>query len=667
MPDSSHDEEWKTLLINAAGALQAGDLQIARQLYDGYIVRDPARAEAFYKRAGALNALGLLELSLADYDHAIALNPRYGHAFCNRGWVLERMGRKEDAVRSYDAALSIDPGDSLALYNRGTVLRQLGSAREALASFDEAILVKPDYAEAYVNRGNILQEMWRHEDAVISFNKAIELKPIFAEAFQGRGTSLQQLKQLQPAIDSFSQALALNPHQKFVAGMRRYLQMHICDWNNLDADLEQLTLDTRRGISVCPPFAMLSLFDSPSLQRIAAEVWIRSECSATKALGAFAGRSRGRKMRVGYFSPDFRDHPVAQLIAELFEQHDRTRFELTAFSLGPSAHDDMHARLQRSFDRFIDVQDKSDVEVASLARQLEIDVAVDLCGLTEHSRTNIFALRAAPIQINYLGYPGTMGAGFIDYLIADRIVVPESQLPHFAEKVIFLPNFYLPSDSIRPPKVNPFSRRELGLPDRGFVFCCFNHVGKLMPSTFDSWMRILKQVDGSMLWLANTNSVAADQLRHEASQRGIQAGRLVFASRIDSLAEHRARLGHADLFLDTSPYNAHVTALDALWAGLPLLTLIGEAFAGRVAASLLTVIGLPELIATSRRQYEEIAVYFGNNADRMAEIRAKLLRSRANTQAFDIPRFAAYLEAAYSNVFDRYSKGLPPDHIHMEA
>jgi predicted O-linked N-acetylglucosamine transferase (SPINDLY family) len=369
---------------------------------------------------------------------------------------------------------------------------------------------------------------------------------------------------------------------------------------------------------------------------------------------------------LGYFSPDFREHPVAQLTAELFEVHDRSRFEVIAFAFGPPTHDEMRVRMERSFDRFIDVQEYSDADVTSLARKLGIDVAVDLGGLTEHCRTDIFARRAAPIQINYLGYPGTMGADFIDYVIADRTVIPQANLSHFAEKVIFLPDFYLPSDSVRPHNVGAFSREQLGLPVRAFVFCCFNHVGKLMPRTFESWMRILRQVEGSVLWLAHTNALAADRLRREAAQYEVLPDRLIFADRIDSLAEHRARLGHADLFLDTLPYNAHATALDALWAGVPILTLIGEAFAGRVAASLLNVVSLPELVTKSRQQYEELAVHLGNNPERAAEIRAKLLRNRAMTQAFDIRRFAANLEVAYARVLERYQKGQPPDHIYLE-
>ena len=663
---AAHDGEWSLLLANATSAFQVADFERAIRLYDGFIERNPNHAEAHYKRAVAFNALGKLESALSDYERAITLNPRHGYAFCNRGSVLERMDRKEDAVRSYDAALVIDPNDHLAHYNRGTVLKQLGRPLEALASFDKSILLNPEHAEAYVNRGNILQEMWRNEEAVQSFDRAIELKPIFAEAFQGRATSLRQLKRLEEAIHDFGQALAINPRQKYLPGMRRYLQMQICDWSGFDAEMRHLTEDVQAGLPVCAPFPMLTLTDEPFLHKIAAELWIRSECSSSSVLGPMAGRRRGKKIKIGYFSPDFRNHPVSQLTADLFERHDRERFEFTAFALGPSAHDAMRMRLERSFEAFVDVQNQSDLDVASLARRLEIDVAVDLGGLTEHCRTKIFSFRAAPVQISFLGYPGTMGADFFDYLIADRMVVPDSGQSHYSEKIIYLPGCYLPSDSIRPPEVNPFTRKQLGLPENAFVFCCFNNVGKLMPGTFESWTRILKRVDDSVLWLPQINVAATGNLLRETERRGIAPERLIFASRIDSLAEHRARLGHADLFLDTFPYNAHATALDALWAGLPILTRIGEAFAGRVAASLLTAIGLPELVTASPKQYEDLAVNLAENPERLGELRAKLLNNRNTSRAFDMTRFAANLESAYSLAFEQHLQGNAPDHIHLD-
>jgi predicted O-linked N-acetylglucosamine transferase (SPINDLY family) len=325
----------------------------------------------------------------------------------------------------------------------------------------------------------------------------------------------------------------------------------------------------------------------------------------------------------------------------------------------------MRARLQSAFDRFIEVRDKSDADVAMMARGLGIDIAVDLNGYTEFSRTNIFALRAAPIQINYLGYPGTMGAEYMDYLIADRTVVPEAQQSHYAERVVYLPNSYLPHDSTRTISATVFTREELGLPKEGFVFCCFNNNYKITPSTFSSWMRILGRTDNSVLWLAQNDPVTARNLQREAVRRGVKAERLVFSSRTASLSEHLARLRIADLFLDTLPYNAHASATDALWAGLPLVTRRGEAFAGRVAASLLTAIGLPELITSTEEQYEDLAVQLATSPQLLVAIKDKLHRNRSTAPLFDTRLFTKHLETAYVKILERHRAGLPPDHIYV--
>ena len=696
--DRHDDEEWQALLASATRSSQSGDFEAAIGIYDQYLDRCSNRAEAYYKRAVALTALSRLAPALADYDRAIELAPGYAFAYCNRGSVLERLDRREEAVQSFDAALEINPDDFLTHFNRGTVLQRLDRPLEALASFDQAVRLKPDYAEAFVNRGNVLHEVWqcaeaienfdkaialrpnlvaaylnrgkslqeigRNEDAIQSFDQAIALQPNFAEAFQGRGISLQRLKRLEAAIDSFDRALSLNPRLKFVRGERRYLQMQLCDWTDFHGDVQRLATSLENGEPVCTPFCMLALVDSPSLQRRAADIWIQSECTTRQALGPII-RFKRDKIRIGYFSADFRHHPVAQLTAELFERHDRRRFEIMAFAFGPPAHDGLRQRLERAFDRFTDVTNRSDLEVASLARQLEIDVAVDLGGLTEYARTKIFAMRAAPIQINYLGYPGTMGAAFIDYVIADRTVLPESQHSLYAEKVIYLPRCYLPGDSVSPPDVNPYSKSQLGLPENAFVFCCFNHVGKLLPDTFAGWMRILKLVPDSVLWLAQTNPDAAAALKREAASRGVARERLVFGTRLSSLADHRARLSHAHLFLDTFPYNAHSTTVDAIWAGLPIVTRLGEAFAGRVAASLLMSLDLPELITTTTGQYEALAAQLAADPVRLNAIRSKLLRNRT-AQVFDIGRYTGELEAAYAMVLDRHVHGQPPEHVYVK-
>jgi predicted O-linked N-acetylglucosamine transferase (SPINDLY family) len=662
--EKSKAPQTEEIFRRAQSLQQQGQLAQAIPLYDELIARKSDHAEAYYKRANALNGLGRWEAALADYDQAIAVNPEYAEAYCNRGTVMERLDRWDEALASYDRTVALNPGDFLAYYNRGSVLKRLGRYDEALASYERAIDLKSDYVEAYVNRGNVLQELHRHEAAVASYDRAIELKPIFAEAFQARGSSLFNLRRYEASIASYDQAIALKPEFKFILGMRRYARMQICDWGDFELDLDRLTGGLGAYSAVCPPFPVLALVDSAALQHLAAHIWVREQCPSNDALAAIPARLRSDRIQIGYFSADFRNHPVSLLTAELFETHDRSRFEITAFAFGPEASDEVRTRLERAFDRFIDVRDHSDMEVASLARKLGIDVAVDLGGFTEHARTRIFALRAAPIQVNYLGYPGTMGADYIDYLIGDRTVVPEEQQRHYTEKIVYLPNSYLPHDSSRTISDTVFTREELGLPPVGFVFCCFNNSYKITPGTFDSWMRILSRVENSVLWLSQNNPTAAANLRQEAARRGVDAERLIFANRMSSLPEHLARHRVADLFLDTRPYNAHATAIDALWAGLPVLTCVGESFPGRVAASLLKAIELPELITSTAEQYEELAVQLAANPQRLAQIRRQLASSRLKAPLFDTVLYTKNLECAYGQMYARFQAGLPPDYIY---
>ena len=403
---------------------------------------------------------------------------------------------------------------------------------------------------------------------------------------------------------------------------------------------------------------MLAASGSASLQRKAAEIWVKEICPPNRSLPTIPWRNHRDKIRIGYFSADFRVHAVSILTAQLFEIHDRSKFEIIAFSFGPDSDDEMRSRLERAFDRFIDVGCKSDREVALLARSLEIDVAVDLMGFTEHSRPEIFALRAAPLQVSYLGYLGTMGADYIDYMIADATIVPDRNQERFYEKIMYIPS-YQANDSKRRIAERIFTREELGLPSTGFVFCCFNNTYKITPHTFSSWMRILTRAKDSVLFLYAQDAAAEKNLRAEAGSRGVDANRLVFGKRLPT-PEYLARYRAADLFLDTLPYNAGTTASDALWAGLPVLTCPGEAFAGRVAASLLTAIRMPELIAATQAEYEELAVQLAHDPQRLAAIKLKLAANRLTTPLFDTPQFTRNLEAAFSRIYERYLSGLPP-------
>jgi predicted O-linked N-acetylglucosamine transferase (SPINDLY family) len=427
--------------------------------------------------------------------------------------------------------------------------------------------------------------------------------------------------------------------------------MFVCDWSNFDTDVTELLNQINDGKKSSPCFPVLALTDSLEAQRKAAQIFVNDKHPANFTLGSIPKISRKKKIRIGYFSADFHEHATAYLMAELFESHDKESFEIFAFSFGPDKHDLMRERLTSAFDHFTDVRLKSDSQIAQLSRELGIDLAIDLKGFTQGNRMGIFSFRAAPLQIGYLGYPGTSAAPYIDYLIADHTLIPNRSQDQYTEKIIYLPNTYQVNDRKRQISDRVFTREELGLPPTGFIFCCFNNNFKITPHTFDSWVRILKAVNNSVLWLLEDNPIAAVNLRKAAELRGLDARRLVFAQRLN-LSEHLARQRVADLFLDTFPCNAHTTASDALWAGLPVLTRMGKSFASRVAGSLLNAIELPELITETQEQYETNAIEFATNPDKLNIIKNSLLQNIHTCALFDTQLFTRGIESIYKSLYE---------------
>jgi protein O-GlcNAc transferase len=541
------------------------------------------------------------------------------------------------------------------------VLLDLKRAEDALASYDRAIALKPDYAEAYNKRGIALRDLKRPDDALTSYDRAIALKPDYAEAYNNRGNALRDLKRPDDALVSYDKAFALKPDLAEVEGLRLHTKMHLCDWSNFDNECAHLISAIRNGNVTTPPFAFLALPSSSDDQLRCAKYITNKYLPSGKPIWQ-GERYDHDRIRVAYLSADFREHPVSHLMAGMFESHNKSCFDVTAISFGPDDNSEMRQRLKASFERFIDANTYSDDQIANLVRSIEVDILVDLMGFTANSQTSVLARRSAPIQVNYLGYPGTMGAQYIDYIIADRIVISENQHEFYSEKVVSLPNSYQPNDRQRHVADKIFTRAEMGLPQEGFVFCCFNNNYKILPDIFDVWMRILKQVVGSVLWILEDNAAASTNLRKEAESKGINAKRLIFAKRLPP-SEHLARHRCADLFIDTLPYNAHTTASDALWLGLPVLTCLGETFAGRVAASLLNAVGLPELITTTLEGYEGLAIELATHPEKLTVIKRKLVENRLTTPLFDTKLFTKHIEAAYTAMYERHKAGLAPDHI----
>ena len=441
--------------------------------------------------------------------------------------------------------------------------------------------------------------------------------------------------------------------------------MHLCDWENYHQLINQVADRTENNEKASTPFAFLTLTDNPKTQKQSAEIFINDRHPINNALRAIIKYPKHQKIRIGYFSADFHNHATMHLMAELFDYHDKSKFELIAFSFGPDCQDEWRQKAISSFDQFIDVRSQSDIEVASLARELKIDIAVDLKGFTQDARVGIFANRAAPIQVNYLGYPGTMAAAFMDYIIADPILIPEDKRNHCREKVAYLPNSYQVNIKDRLISDKEISRKEVGLPEDAFVFCSFNNNYKITPETFDRWMRILQAVEGSVLWILRSNGAAENNLKKEAELRGIDSTRLVFASFMP-VGEHLKRIQLADLFLDTLPCNAHTTASDALRVGLPLVTLIGKSFVSRVAASLLNAVGLPELITTTSKAYESLAIELATNPKQLEKVKNKLLTNLPESPLYNSRLFTQHIELAYQEMYRRYQDELAPDHIYIK-
>jgi protein O-GlcNAc transferase len=634
--------------------------------YDRALSLKSGLMEAWLGRGNAFTALKRDADAFASYDEALSLKPDLAEAWLGRGNVMSDLRRHDEAVAEYDKALSLNPDIAEAWLGRGNVLFNLRRHDEAVAAYDKVLSLKLGMAEAWLGRGNVFFEANRHDDALAAFGRALSLKPDLAEGWSGRGNVFVGLKRYEEASTAYDKAFALTPDLAALEGECIHCRMHLCDWGNFETERDHLVRSVRNGKENTNPFAFLGVGSSAEDQFACAQLWTRKRYPPSGQALWRGELYKHDKIRVGYVSSDFRQHPVADLIAGVFECHDRSEFDVLGISIGADDNSEIRRRVVRSFDKFIDAEALGAVEIAKRIREEEIDILIDLNGSTRNARTEIFARRPAPIQVNYLGYPGTMGADYIDYIVADPVLIPASQQSSYMEKVAYLPHSYLPhDDTSRPVSGRSFERSEFGLPAAGFVFCCFNNAYKLNPHLFRSRMKLLKAVAGSVLWLSEHNATAVNNLRKEAAAAGVAPDRLVFAKRLASSADHLARHRLADLFLDTLPYNAHTTASDALWAGLPVLTQIGETFAGRVAASLLNAAGLPELIAETGEQFESMAVELATTPERLSAIRHKLAQNRTTKPLFNTKLFTRHLEGAYAAMYSRRQNGLLADHIHV--
>jgi protein O-GlcNAc transferase len=524
--------------------------------------------------------------------------------------------------------------------------------------------ILPDRAAFHYNRGNRLSRQGDFEAAIQSYYKSLQINPENADTFYNLGLSLQENRDIEKAIKSYNRALSIKPNYQSARSQKLHQQARICNWIGIENDKKSM-LKIGANTQEIVPFGHLALEDCPNRHRLRSELYSNNTYHQRPLSIISRPLQKPERLRIGYFSSGFCEHPVAYLIAKVLELHDRKNFKVYGYSIGPVKDDEMRKRLKKAFDVFHDVKDRDDKDITLLARQDKIDIAIDLNGYTGNNRSAIFAYRAAPVQINYLGYPGTMGADFIDYIIADQNLIPNESQKFYSEKPIYMPHHYQAQDDTLPISDETPSRSELGLPDKGFVFCAMNNTYKITPSEFSIWMRLLQHVDGSVLWLLESNKWVKPNLLKEASARGVGTERLVFAKRT-SHSKYLAQFRQADLFLDTFNYNAGATASNALWAGLPVLTKLGTGYSSRMAGSLLASIGLPELITSAEEDYEELALELATNPERIASIKRKLADNRLSKPLFDTELFTKHLEDGYQQAYQLYFDGKDPENIRVK-
>jgi predicted O-linked N-acetylglucosamine transferase (SPINDLY family) len=629
-------------LYNLARLAQKdGNLAEAAKLYRQIVAASPI-PEVMVNLGTVLAQQGNRQEALAQYDQALKQRGDFFEALFNRGNLHLESGRGQEALTDYEKAVALRSDMAGLWNNRGTALRRLHRLEEALHSYERAAALAPTHVNALTNRAIVLFDLRRLDQALTASEAALVVQADFAEALYIRGNILRDLGRLREAQENFERVLQVAPHHALALNGLAQTSASLCDWAKTASLAPRLKSDVEAGRAVIQPFVLMGYSEDAALLRRCAENYVHRIAPAQPPLSDGKPYGHGR-IRLAYLSADFHQHPTAQLMVELFERHDRDRFEVAALAFGPDDGSPMRQRLVKAFDSFDDVRPLSDLDIARLIRAREIDIAVDLNGHTHQARPGIFSHRPAPVQMNYLVYPGTIGASYMDTILADRIVLPSDQQPFFSEKIVHLPDCYQANDATRLVPPAP-SRAEAGLPESGFVFCCFNNSWKITAPVFDIWMRLLQQVPDSVMWLLD--SPANDNLRAEAEKRGVDGGRLVFAPKLPP-GQHLARHQLADLFLDTLPYNAHTTCSDALWAGLPVVTCYGAAFHGRVAASLLKAIDLPELVTTRPEDYEALALDLARNPALLKATRDKLRRNRLTTPLYDSERFRRNIEAAY--------------------
>lgn len=627
--------------------------------YEKVIKLSQEYLDIYPENVSILNFVGIGNLALGNdhkalrvFQKAISIKPDFIDGMNNFAITLEKLGELDEAMKFYLSVISMDPKYYKAYNNLGNVLRKKGDIIRALKLFYKAISIEPYYPDAHSNLAIILHERGKISEAIKSYKKVLISKPECPQTLNSLANIYKEEEKFDEAIKFYNQALSIKKDFEMARAQKIFILSCICDWDAIERQHSYIKSLGNKNQYISP-FSLLSLEDNPQNHKKRSEIFAKL-VFLYKSIPLNNSLSVPKKrIRIGYFSADFYNHATMHLMSQIFTLHDREKFEIYAYSIGPKRDDYMRQNLIKSVDVFDDVSQMSDKDIALLARQDQIDIAIDLKGYTHQSRPGIFAFRAAPIQINFLGYPGTMGADFIDYIIADKIIIPDELRDYYTEDVIYMPNSYQPNNNMRPISKNEITRSDVGLPENGFVFCSFNNNYKITSKEFDIWMNILKTVESSVLWLLKSNEWAEENLKKEAQKRGVNSNRIIFANKLSN-EKHLARLKLADLFIDTFNVNAHTTASDALWAGLPIVTKIGKGFPARVGASLLNAVGLSELITNNEKDYESLILEFALNPDKLYEIKKKLSVNRLSYPLFNSEKFTKDLENGYQQAFQNF-------------
>jgi len=661
------DYSDEPLLYNIIGVClkSIGKLNDAIKNFDIALKLKPDFFEVNYNLGLTQHQLGNTLSAVENYKIVLKHKPDHAEVHANLGNALQALGQVQNAISSYEKAIEIKPTMAEAHNNLGNILREYGQLNKASESYEKALNLKPNFAEVYNNLGIVQMELGNYNAALELYKRALSINKSFAEVHANLGKTLKRLKREDEALVSYENAFKINSNINYILGDLLYSRMSLCVWSNYTELISEVEKKINNNKNVIKPFPTLSLINNPLIQKKAAQIFCKAIYPIDTNFPELECNPRANKIRIGYFSPDFRDHAVASLTCELFEMHNRDQFEIYAFYFGPSTQDEMNLRIQNGVDFFYDVCSMSHKAVSNLSRTLKIDIAVDLCGYTQNCRPKIFARRSAPVQINYLGYPGTMGGSFIDYIIADQIIIPKECQKYYSEKIIYMPNCYQANSSKKTITESSISRYDAGLPKSGFIFCCFNSSYKITPDVFKSWMRILSEVDNSFLWLFDNKGIISKNLKIEAEKLGVDSNRLIFASYKPGIKNFSNRIKHADLFLDSMPYNAHTMASDTLRMGVPVLTCMGETFASRVAASLLEAVQIPELVTNSKESYESVAIKLANNPEKLKNIKIRLAKNLLTSSLYNSKLFVKNLEDAYLKIYEKSQNGKKTDHIYV--